>query len=383
MRLVVVAGGIVVGFPLVALDPQLAARVARSETEHIQLVAPLISADQQQAVEERHATVVELATQVGGIAAAKSNGTDLTRLVRDLQQALDDLEVARSEERHISSELDKYASLLGVAAVPTFDSFQTMSAELLESAEAQVARLTDESNQYQRVNVEAARLVAALEHESEAIQRLADIAEHKKLWDDRVAEAKRRQGVAKEVYEAATQAHTNIFQRVFTESLNEDWKTAFTRLAPNEGFIPSFGIPSPTKNTFDINLETTQRNGEASGLPQMILSAGNLNTAALSPFLALHLAVEPLVTCLVFDDPVQAMYEVHVAQFAALIRLLSKQNERQVVVAVHERELFEYLALELSPSCEGDELITIELGERNRRRLRHHPPPLGARRCNS
>jgi hypothetical protein len=60
----------------------------------------------------------------------------------------------------------------------------------------------------------------------------------------------------------------------------------------------------------------------------------------------------------------QAMDEVHVAQFAGLIRLLSKQNNRQVTIAVHERELFDYLALKLSPAYDGDELITIELGER-------------------
>jgi exonuclease SbcC len=67
--------------------------------------------------------------------------------------------------------------------------------------------------------------------------------------------------------------------------------------------------------------------------------------------------------CLVFDDPIQSMDEVHVAQFAGLLRLLSKQHNRQVVVAVHERELFQYLALGLSPAFDGDELITIELGE--------------------
>jgi exonuclease SbcC len=94
-----------------------------------------------------------------------------------------------------------------------------------------------------------------------------------------------------------------------------------------------------------------------------MLSAGNLNTAALSLFIALHLAVEPVIPCLVFDDPIQSMDEVHVAQFAGLLRLLSKQHGRQVVLAVHERELFQYLALELSPAFEGDELITIELEE--------------------
>ena len=66
--------------------------------------------------------------------------------------------------------------------------------------------------------------------------------------------------------------------------------------------------------------------------------------------------------CLVFDDPVQSMDEVHITQFAGLMRVLSKRHGRQVIIAVHERELFEYLALELSPAFEGDELITIELG---------------------
>lgn len=343
---------------------RLAARVTRAEVEYAQLTAQLLPTDQQQAVVKRHATLVELSTQVGGIEDAKSNGADLTRRVRDLQQSLDSIEAAFSEQRYVSSELARYAALLQVNVSPAVDSFQAASTELLQQAEAQVARLTDEANQYRKANDEADRLTVALERETEAVQSLAGIAEHKKKWDDRVAEAKRRQGIAKEVHEAATHARATIVNRVFTESLNEVWKDVFSRLAPDEEFIPSFGIPNATKKSFDIKLETTHRNGEASGPPQMMLSAGNLNTAALSLFLALHLAVEPIVPCLVFDDPVQAMDEVHVAQFAGLVRLLSKQNRRQVIIAVHERELFDYLALELSPAYEGDELITIELGER-------------------
>jgi exonuclease SbcC len=93
-----------------------------------------------------------------------------------------------------------------------------------------------------------------------------------------------------------------------------------------------------------------------------MLSAGNLNTAALTLFLALHLSVSPKLPWLVIDDPVQSMDEVHIAQFAALLRTLSKQMQRQVVVAVHERSLFDYLALELSPAFEGDRLNVVELG---------------------
>lgn len=343
---------------------KLSAEVTRAEVKFAQLEAKTLSVAQQQLTAQRYETLVELTSQVVDIEAAKSSCGHLTRRVRELQQLLDNLEAASSEARHIKSELARYAALLRVSGSSSVDSLQTATTEILEQAEARVAQLADRADQYRKANVEATRFSAALERESADAHVLADTVEIKKQWDDRFAEAKRRQGVAKDVYEAATQARTAIVHRVFTESLNDVWKTVFTRLAPNEGFIPSFGIPSSTKKTFDIKLETTHHSGEASGPPQMMLSAGNLNTAALSLFLALHLAVEPTVPCIVLDDPVQAMDEVHVAQFAALIRILSKQNQRQVIIAVHERELFDYLALELSPAYDGDELITIELGER-------------------
>ncbi len=343
---------------------ELAAQVSRLEVRHTQLTGQTLSAEQRQVLQQRHSTLSQLASEAAGIEAAKSNGTELTERVRNLQQTLHELEAAASEDIHIRSELHRYATLLTLTVEPTFDSFQTVCSELLETAKARVLLLADKAKHYQNAKAEAARLTTVLEREQAAAQSVADAVERKKQWDDRIAEAKRRQAIAREVREAATQTRTDIVHRVFTESLNEVWKTVFTRLAPNEGFIPSFGIPSATKKTFDINLETTHRNGEAGGPPQMMLSAGNLNTAALSLFLALHLAVQPVVPCLVFDDPVQAMDEVHVAQFAGLIRLLSKQNGRQVIIAVHERELFDYLALELSPAYAGDELITIELGER-------------------
>jgi DNA repair protein SbcC/Rad50 len=55
------------------------------------------------------------------------------------------------------------------------------------------------------------------------------------------------------------------------------------------------------------------------------------------------------------------MDEVHIAQFAALLRTLSKEHHRQILITVHDRPLFEYLTLELSPAFQGDQLITVEL----------------------
>ena len=55
------------------------------------------------------------------------------------------------------------------------------------------------------------------------------------------------------------------------------------------------------------------------------------------------------------------MDDVHVVQFASLIRTVAYQAKRQILLAVHERALFDYLSLELGPSREGDSLLAVEI----------------------
>ena len=154
-----------------------------------------------------------------------------------------------------------------------------------------------------------------------------------------------------------------MVRRVFNDTLNLVWQDLFVRLAPEEPFVPAFALPTTTDGPVQTILETIYRAGGKGGNPRVMLSAGNLNTAALTLFLALHLSAREELPWLVIDDPVQSMDEVHIAQFAALLRTLSKSHGRQIILAVHENSLFEYLALELSPAFSDDRLITIKLGQ--------------------
>ena len=132
---------------------------------------------------------------------------------------------------------------------------------------------------------------------------------------------------------------------------------------PVAGFVSAADtVPETNGGPVEAVLETWYRSGGKGGDPRAMLSAGNLNTAALTLFLALHLSVSPDLPWLVIDDPVQSMDEVHIAQFTALLRTLAKLNlQRQIIIAVHEKPLFDYLSLELSPAFHNDRLITIEL----------------------
>jgi len=176
----------------------------------------------------------------------------------------------------------------------------------------------------------------------------------------RRAEALRTQGRA--LRDTVDRVRSAIIRREFNERLNRLWRDLFVRLAPGEPFVPAFRIPTTVTRGLQPKLVTAHREGGyAGGTPGAMLSAGNLNTAALTLFIALHLSVPRKLPWLILDDPVQSMDDVHIAQFAALLRTLSKEHGRQVVVAVHDRQLFDYLRLELSPAFPGDSLITLEL----------------------
>jgi DNA repair protein SbcC/Rad50 len=170
-----------------------------------------------------------------------------------------------------------------------------------------------------------------------------------------------RRATLKRLREEGQSSRTQIIREVFNSSLNRMWRDLFVRLAPDELFVPAFLVPSTGARTVTANLTTTHRDRKPGGSPEAMLSAGNLNTAALTLFLALHLTARPALPWLLLDDPVQSMDEVHVAQFAAVLRTLTRQHGKRVVIAVHERALFDYLALELAPARPEDSLITVEM----------------------
>ena len=165
----------------------------------------------------------------------------------------------------------------------------------------------------------------------------------------------------KEISRKSLEVRTNIVKEVFNESLNKIWSDFFIRLAPGEPFIPAFAVPETDKGPVEAKLLTLTRDGAKSGNPRTMLSAGNLNTAALTLFLALHFSIKSPLPWLIIDDPLQSMDEIHISQFAALLRTITKQLHRQVIIAVHEKSLFDYLSFELAPSSVNDRLITVEL----------------------
>jgi len=315
------------------------------------------------------------------LTALKTRGADLTEVERQLGDARADLEegdrhadAANRSARALAAtqnsdqsaivlrtSVEDLARRLDLVFEPSTSTEQlllSLGTTIQQREAALAARQTA-----RRSAIEMAQLLVISVGKQSALAASVDMLEAElAVRKERKEQADKIIEVAKDMTRKTREARGRVVRRVFNDELNSVWRDLFVRLAPEEPFIPAFAIPESANADVEAVLETHHRRGGKGGNPRAMLSAGNLNTAALTLFLALHLSVKPRLPWLVIDDPVQSMDEVHIAQFAALLRTLSKQMQRQVIVAVHERSLFDYLALELSPAFEGDRLNIVELG---------------------
>lgn len=314
-------------------------------------------------VQDRAAKIRNLLARLRELQSAALEGTRLFSAEMHARQAVAQIRNVTSDERDLRSSVAEHAEFLGLSPpAPTED-----VGAVLDRLEA-------------TLNEREERLKARFQSRRTAVEKLREIDYHSReanTWRERIKKfeqdrarvrnaynaAERIRGSVRQMLTAAADTRAVIVRQVFNEQLNSLWRDLFVRLAPTEAYVPFFEVPkNPSRRLVPI-IRTRHRSGATGGTPAAMLSAGNLNTAALTLFLSLHLSVPPQLPWVILDDPVQSMDEVHISHFAALLRTLSKEHRRQVIIAIHDRPLFDYLSLELSPAFPGDELITIELAK--------------------
>jgi exonuclease SbcC len=275
--------------------------------------------------------------------------------------------VSEAQARHVSlatvrDTLNEFSLSIRAPALEEGESFDAAVARLHMLLSVQATRLVERLSKRRKGADQIATIRSAVSRLKEADERISNDLKSWQRADHALGAAQviRDQGNA--IRSAVDRVRSAIIRREFNDRLNRVWRDLFVRLAPSEPFVPAFRIPESSTHKLQPKLITEHRDGgETGGTPGAMLSAGNLNTAALTLFIALHLSVPKELPWLILDDPVQSMDDVHIAQFAALLRTLSKEHKRQVMISVHDRQLFEYLKLELSPAFPDDSLLTLEL----------------------
>jgi DNA repair protein SbcC/Rad50 len=338
-----------------------ATAVATAQRREADLLARRLPAERRDAIKLEIASLTEWVNSLEALTGAAQAGTQVTRAAIHSAQVLASMNSTQSAVAGLRAELAKHTEQLALPS-PTEDiPLQAIVDDLIaEIARQEAAETTHKENCDEAI--QTLSILSGLRTQlKEAEDNCSRLNKQHQVSTSLLAEADRRIGVARDLIAKAQGVRSAEVRRVFNDELNAVWRELFIRLAPDEDFVPAFALPEVAGQPVEAVLETRYRAGGRGGNPRAMLSAGNLNTAALTLFLALHLSVPATLPWLIIDDPVQSMDDVHIAQFAALLRTL-KQHGRQVIVAVHDRPLFDYLALELSPAYNGDRLVTIELG---------------------
>lgn len=335
--------------------------LTKSERDREEAASKRLTQDIRSALKARISNLSESRRRLNELAPLAETGAGIIRREVQTRRRLSELRGRDRMSLELRAAVGELCMGLGQAPLATAESV----GEVIQRLEDHVTNSERALGDSQRLRREALTQHRQLrEHEGEIrqlTQTISNDTQSRSLQDAALQAVEGRRQAAKAVARAAAQARTAIVGRVFNTALNKIWRDLFVRLAPTEPFVPAFRLPQTADEPVVAQLETVHRDGGRGGAPGAMLSAGNLNTAALTLFIALHLAVKPQLPWLVLDDPVQSMDEVHIAQFAALLRTLSKQHGRKIILAVHERPLFDYLALELTPAFAGDRLITVEI----------------------
>ena len=339
-----------------------ATALANAELSRGSVAGRLLTSEARDDLKTRVARLTEFHLALQQFESAVVEGEKVITEASEASSSLNALRLRDQKATTIRAAAEKFATDLSLQSIgdsePLIEALQRFQSFVSKTEDA----LTAKESARKQANASLKQLKAAEGQMQSMAKTIADNRQRLTRLTQLKSVADRRISQAKELSRSARDQRTAIVRRVFNESLNALWRDLFVRLAPDEPFVPAFALPESDAGAVEAVLETLYRSGGKGGNPRAMLSAGNLNTAALTLFLALHLSVEPKLPWLLIDDPVQSMDEVHIAQFAALLRALSKQHGRQIVVAVHEKPLFDYLALELSPAFPNDRLITIDIG---------------------
>ena len=341
--------------------------VERLDGEIEMLEARVLDSKSLAAIDRQNAALNQGVMELDALTTTLAEGTQLRASDVAARRAVSEVhsrDVALAAARET---LNEFALALGTVGVAEEETFSSAASRLEDFLSGESTRLERHLILRRRGNDLLAIVNSNMERRTEIDSAINGYEKKWKIAHGalRRAQALREQGIS--IRRAVDMVRSGIIRGEFNDRLNRVWRDLFVRLAPGEPFVPAFRIPSSSTQRLQPKLITEYRDGgEAGGTPGAMLSTGNLNTAALTLFIALHLSVPKVLPWLIFDDPVQSMDDMHIAHFASLLRTLSKEHGRQVVISVHDRQLFEYLRLELSPAFTGDSLLTLELTRRAR-----------------
>jgi DNA repair exonuclease SbcCD ATPase subunit len=317
---------------------------------------------------DRHVTeshLLALVEQVHNLSDAQSDDRRLTELRSEQAEASTKLNAIRARVtglRRPLLELETQERLLRTRLSDLGIDDVSAAGDLLNE---RVDRL---SGQVQQV----ADLLARGERLTLAVVRLGEERQKSELINQR-ADLEQRIAVLRADLDAQDKTHVlagKIIEGLRRASLEITAKQVET-LGPLLQLIYSRIDPHPTFKVTQVATDLRQGKGLLrAGIsdPELdqamhevgpLLSSSQLNSFAVSLFLALNLGIQSLrLNLSILDDPLQSLDAINLLGLVDVLRRL--RERRQVLVSTHDDQLFGLLQRKLRPVAEGERLIILK-----------------------
>lgn len=145
----------------------------------------------------------------------------------------------------------------------------------------------------------------------------------------------------------------NIFD--YTKNYNEVIKKLYNYLNPHKKFGDlELLIKNQARNRSKLGL---RMGDEYKYNPIYLLSSAQSNTLALSIFLGVNLISKTLkLETILLDDPIQNMDDINIHSFVDLLKQVSQQQNKQIIMSTHDERIAKYMINKL-----GDDIYPIKL----------------------
>lgn len=161
------------------------------------------------------------------------------------------------------------------------------------------------------------------------------------------------------VHRALSTQVEDILRDFINTRAKDAFVTLFDRMARHRYFQVTIPEVRVRYHRPEVEWRATYRGRTFSG--EAVLSYGELNTCALSFFLAMAISQPHHLGFVLLDDPVQNMDELHIEELAQVLKSLKDDLGWQLVVGLHDESVFDYLKRQLLPSREGQSLVSYRL----------------------
>jgi DNA repair exonuclease SbcCD ATPase subunit len=339
------------------------AAMAQVALDELGDVCPVCTQRYDKHVAETHLRA--LIEQVGTLSEAQADDDSLNQLRARAAEAtakLNELRIRVIDLRRPLRELEAQQALFRTR-------LSDLGIEDLENADSSLnERTTGLSKQLDQVS----ELLARGEKLTLAVVRLGEERQRTELTNQRT-DLQQRVAVLKAELDAQDKTHAlagDIIDGLRRASL-EITARQVESLGPLLQLIYSRIDPHPTFKVTQIATDLKQGKGLLrAGIsdPELddqmhevgpILSSSQLNSFAVSLFLALNLGIQSLRLRLsILDDPLQSLDAINLLGLVDVLRRL--RERRQVIVSTHDDQLFGLLQRKLRPVAEGEKLLILK-----------------------